>query len=311
LSVLSKKILVVSAAVACLYLLLLLVAWGRFDGADVGQRLTAWLAEKPRCVLHLEETPRLALFPRPAVVLARSTLSGRDGKVAFASFTEARLNLAWGALLGGAPRVTGMVLHGVRADLGGAGVFNGGAANGNVLHLERAVLNIAGSAVDGEGSGSGLGLSDLRWRLQSAPAGQAHSLALGLNGLHGTEKFDLRLAIGALRQVPQGFAAEDVSLVAQWGHDAASFDVALRIPALAGDVATAQAEQAVLSVNHLWPSGRLTLTYSGAARLGVAGAWLAWPAARLEVNLLDGAKGELTHTWNGATRFEAAQARPQ
>lgn len=326
-----KKILVASIAVVAPLLLVLLVAWARFDGADAGQRLVVWTLEKHQRVLHLDGPAYLALFPRPALVLGRGRLSGRGAAMEFAAFDEARLNLAWGMLLGGSPRVTGVVLRGLRADLAGAGIFEGGdsspvpfavetlevagaelrfGADAPVLHLERVQARLANGALDAEGRGTGLGLSDLASRLQSAPLGQGRNLALGVTGLHGAEKFDLRLAVGALRTAPQGLAAEDLNLVAQLSHGDDSFDVALRVPLLAGSLRTAQADKAVLSVNQIWKDGRLTRTYGGAASLSLAGGWIDWPAARLEVNLLEAGRKELFNTWHGATRFDATSARP-
>lgn len=328
-----KKILVPLAAVAALCLLALFAAWARFDGAGFGRGLADWAQEKEQRVLRLESVPYLALFPRPAVVLGRGTLSGRGGTAEFAAFDEARLNLSWDSLLGGpAPRITGAVLRGLRADAAAAGTFGGlegaplrfeggeivleraelrfGAAAGGALHLDRASVRIGGGAVDAEGHGAGLGLSDLALRLESAPAGEARNLALVLTGRHGAEKFDLRLAAGALRRQPEGFAAEDVNLVVQLARGDEGFDVALRAPALAGGLEAARAEQAVLAANHAWKNGRLTLNYGGAARLGLTGGWLEWPAARFEVNLFEAGRGELSSVWNGATRFEAASARP-
>lgn len=328
-----KKILVASVAVAAPLLLMLLVAQVRFDGAEAGRRLVDWTRETQQRVLRLDGGAHLALFPRPALVLERGTLSGHRGAEAFAAFDEARLNLDWGFLLGGPPQVTGIVLRGLRADLAGAGTFDGTAksgplpfavgtigveradlqfgAAGPVLHVERAQARLVDGALDVEGSGAGWGLSDLAVRLQSAPAGEARNLALGVTGLHGREKFDLRLAVGALRQGAQGFAAEEINLVAQLSRDNESFDVALRVPELAGGLESAQAGKATLSVNQIWKNGRLTLTYSGAASLGLTGAWLDWPAARLEVNLLEGGQKELFNTWQGATRFEVASARAE
>ncbi len=329
----SKKILALLAAVAALCLLALLVAWMRFDGAGFGRSLAAWAQEKEQRVLRLEGVPYLALFPRPAVVLGRGALSGRGGAAEFAAFDEARLNLSWVSLLGGAaPRMTGAVLRGLRADVAAAGTFGGlegaplqfeageisleraelrfGAAAGEPLHLDQASVRIDGGAVDAEGRGAGLGLSDLALRLESAPAGKARNLALVLTGRRGAEKFDLRLAVGTLRRQPEGFAAEDINLVVQLARGDDGFDVALRMPALAGGLETARAERAALAANHAWKNGRLTLNYGGAASLGLAGGWLEWPDARLEVNLYEAGKGELSSKWNGATRFEAASARP-
>ncbi len=326
---LPKRILTLSAAVAALFLLASLAVWARFDSADFGRRIVAWTQEKEQRELRLDGGVRLALFPRPALVLERGVLSGRGGAVEFAAFDQARLNLAWSALLGGPLRVTSVALRGLRAEVAAAGSFAGGAesdplqfaigelrleradlrfgpADDSQLHLDRALARFDGGALDIEGSGAGLGLRELELRVQSAPAGNARNLALALNGLRGAEKFDLRLTAGALRSQPEGYGAEDVNLVLQLVRGDDSFDVALRITALAGSLETANAQKAVLAVNRGWKNGRLTLTYNGAASLGLAGNWLEWPAVRLEVNLLEAGKSELSRVWNGTTRFEAA-----
>lgn len=331
--VLPKKALSLIAAVVVLAAAALFVIQARFDGAEVERSLARLAEENGQRSLRLEGGARLALFPRPAVVLERGTLSGPGGAMAFAAFDEARLNLAWGGLLGGPQRVTGVVLRGLRAEVAAAGAFAGAVEGGtllldineislenavlrfgptddSLLHLDRALVRFDGGAIDVEGSGTGLGLRDLALRVQSAPAGNARNLAFVINGLHGAEKFDLRLTAGALRRQPEGYAAEDVNLVMQLSSGDDGFDVALRMPALDGGLETARAEKAVLAVNHAWKNGRLTLNYSGAASLGLAGGWVEWPDARLEVNLYEAGKGELTSKWNGATRFEAAAARP-
>jgi hypothetical protein len=328
-----KKIFSMIAAAVALVVVLLSVILSRFDAAEVERSLARLAEENDQRVLRLEGGARLALFPRPAVVLERGTLSGPGGAMAFAAFDEARLNLAWSGLLGGPQRVTGVVLRGLRAEVAAAGAIAGtlesgplhfeigevalesadlrfGPADDNLLHLDRAVVRFDGAAVDAEGSGAGLGLKDLALRVQSAPAGNARNLAFVINGLYGAEKFDLRLTAGALRRQPEGFNAEDVNLVMQLWRDDDGFDVALRTPSLAGGLETARAEQAVLAVTHAWKNGRLTLNYGGAASLGLAGGWLEWPDVRLEVNLYEAGKGELTSRWGGATRFEAATARP-
>jgi len=331
--VLPKKVLSLIAAVVVLAAAALFVIQARFDGAEVERSLARLAEENGQRSLRLEGGARLALFPRPAVVLERGTLSGPGGAMAFAAFDEVRLNLAWGGLLGGPQRVTGIVLRGLRAEVAAAGSFPGAVENGpllfdvnevslesadlrfgpaddGLLHLDRARVHFDGDAVDVEGSGAGLGLRDLALRMQSAPAGNVRNLAFVINGLYGAEKFDLRLTAGALRRQPEGFNAEDVNLVMQLSSGDDGFDVALRIPTLAGGLETARAEQAVLAVTHAWKNGRLTLNYGGAASLGLAGGWLEWPDVRLEVNLYEAGKGELSSKWNGATRFEVASARP-
>lgn len=331
--VLPKKALYPVAAVAALLAVVLSIVMARFDGAEVERSLARLAEENGQRVLRLEGGARLALFPRPAVVLERGTLSGPGGATAFAAFDEARLNLAWGGLLGGRQRVTGVVLRGLRAEVAAAGAIADvlesgplsfeigdvsleradlrfGPADDGLLHLDRGLLRFAGGAVDVEGSGAGLGLRDLALRVQSAPAGNARNLALVINGLYGAEKFDLRVTAGVLRRQPEGFAAEDVNLVMQLTRGDDGFDVALRTPSLAGGLETARAGKAVLAVTHAWKNGRLTLNYGGAASLGLAGGWLEWPEARLDVNLYEAGKGELTSGWNGATRFEAEAARP-
>jgi len=331
---LPKRILLLFAVVALLVVATFSFIQSRFDSGGFERGLVRLAQENGRRDLRLDGGARLALFPRPAVVLARGSLSGPGGALAFASFDEARLNLAWGSLLGGGPlRVTGVVLRGLRAEVAAAGSFGVaegdgplhfeigelsleradlrfGPADDSLLHLERALVRFDGNAVDIQGNGSGLGLANLAVSLQSAPTENARNLALVLNGLYGTEKFDLRLTAGALRRQPEGFQAEDINLVVQLAHDDDGFDVALRMPALAGGLETARADKATLAVNHSWKNGRLTLAYGGAASLGLAGGRLDWSNARFEVNLLEAGKGELSRVWNGATRFEAAAARP-
>lgn len=329
----AKKILIPIVAVAVLAAAALFAIQARFDGAEIERGLAHLAKENGGRILRFEGGARLSLFPRPAVVLERGTLSGPGGAAAFAAFDEVRLNLAWSGLLGGPQRVTGVVLRGLRAEVDVAGSFaipsesipqlsdireialeradlRFGPGDDRLLRLDRALLHFDGGAVDMEGSGAGLGLRDLALRLQSAPAGDAHNLAFVINGLHGAEKFDLRVTAGALRRQPEGFAAEDINLVMQLTRGDDGFDVALRAPSLAGGLEAARAEKAVLAVNHSWKNGRLTLNYGGAASLGLAGGWLEWPEARLDVNLYEAGKGELSSGWNGATRFEAATARP-
>lgn len=133
-------------------------------------------------------------------------------------------------------------------------------------HQDRYRIRIDNGEVDAEGHGGAPGLSDLALRLQSAQTGDSRNLVLRVNGLHGTEKFDLRLAVGTLRLAPQGVSADGINLVAQ-------------------------------------------LTY-GDDNSDVAGGWIDLPPDRLEVNLLETGQGEVLSTWNGATHFEAASARP-
>lgn len=331
---LPKKILPLFAAAALLVVATFSLIQSRFDSDGFERSLVRLAQENGRRDLRLDGGTRLALFPRPAVVLERGSLSGPGGTLAFASFDEARFNLAWGSLLGGAPlRVTGIALRGLRAEVAAAGTFDVvegdgplhfeigeisleradlrfGPAEDSLLHLERALVRFDGNAVDIQGNGIGLGLTNLGVSLQSAPTENARKLALVINGLYGMEKFDLRLTAGALRRQPEGFNAEDINLVVQLAHEDDGFDVALRIPALSGGLETARAEKATLAVNHAWKNGRLTLTYGGAASLGLAGGRLDWPNARFEVNLLEAGKGELSRVWDGTTRFEAAAARP-
>lgn len=329
----AKKILIPIVAVAVLAAAALLAIQARFDGTEIERGLARLAKENGGRILRFEGGARLSLFPRPAVVLERGTLSGPGGTMAFAAFDQVRLNLAWSSLLGGHRRVTGAVVRGLHAEVPAAGIFAAtgesgplsfeigeigleraelrfGASDDSLLRLDRAVLRFAGGEADIEGSGAGLGLRDLALRMQSAPAGNGRNLALVINGLHGAEKFDLRVTAGTLRWQPEGFDAEDVNLVMQLTRGDDGFDVALRAPSLAGGLEAARAGKAVLAVNHSWKNGRLTLNYGGAASLGLAGGWLEWPEARLDVNLYEAGKGELTSAWNGATRFEAAAARP-
>lgn len=330
--VLPKNALFLIVAAVVLSGAALAIIQSRFDAASVEQSLVRLAQENGQLTLRLDGGVRLAVLPRPALVLARGTLSGSGGVTPFATFDEARLNLPWRFLTGGPLRVTGAELRGLSADVAASGSFDVrsesgpvqfgitevhleqaalrfGAGDGKVLKLERAVARIEGDALDMEGTGSGLGLSDLAVRMQSAPQGSARDLALAINGMHGTERFNLRLTVGKWQRQFDSYMLQDLNLVAQFANGDDGYDVALRVPALAGGAQAAQAEKATLAATQSWKHGRLTLTYGGAARINLADGWLEWPAAKLEVNLLEGGRSELSNVWNGATRFDATKTR--
>jgi len=283
---LPKKILSVLAVVA---LLAAAIGVSRFDAEAYGRRFVELAQEQAQLTLRPQGAAHLRIFPYPAVVLGRGMLSGRGES---ATFDELRLNLGWWPLLSGKAALPGMVVRGL--DVAG------------LLHLDEVQVRFDGNAVDIEGNGTGLGLANLSVSLQSAPQGDTRNLALAVRGQRGAEQFDLRLVADRLQLAQDRYAAEKVTLVAQFVRDGDSLDAVLSLPKVAGGYRAAQADGAALAVTHAWNNARLTAKYHGAATLDLAAGWLAWPAARLAVELHEPGKAAVETNWHGATRYTAA-----
>lgn len=284
---LPKKILFLSAALA---LLIAAIGVQRFDADAYARRFVALAQEQAQLDVRLQDAARLQLFPRPAVVLGRGSLSGHGVS---AAFDELRLNLAWWPLPSGANEATpGLLVRGLDAAGG--------------LHFDEVQARFDGNGVDVEGNGHGLGLANLSVSLQSAPQGAARNLALAVRGERGAERFDLRLVAERVQLAQERYAAENVILVAQFVRDDNSLDAVLKLPKVAGGYRAAPADQAALSVTHAWKNARLTAGYSGAASLDLIGGELAWPAAKLAVELHQAGQATVETAWHGATRYTVA-----
>lgn len=325
-----KKVFALLTALVLLGAGSLAIAWYHLDAEALTRRLVRHAQEKAGLQLHLETVPRLALFPRPAVMLGRGALRGGDGAELLA-FDGLAFDFSWLPLPGGGmPRITGVEVDGLRGSAAGLFALSALAQSDavrldledirlrraelrlasrgglpHVLRLDEARARIEKGAVDWRGNGSGLGISGLAFTLQSKLRGETRDLALAVKGMRDTEKFDLRLVADALRMTADAFSAENAIIAATFTQDETGRDIALEIPVLSGPYGGAQAEASTLAVTHAWKDGRLTLTYSGAARLDIAAGQMAWPATDLAVSLYLRGAGEREGRWSGASRFDA------
>jgi hypothetical protein len=326
----AKRILFLLAAIILLGALSLAFAWSRLDVEALARDVARHVQEKTGLQLQLDAPTRVALLPRPSVTLGRGALRGNDG-AQLLTFEALGVDFSWLPLPGfGSPRITGIEADGLRGDAAGLFALSALAQNAAVrldlddirlrraelhfasragqphaLHLDEARARIAGGAIDWRGSGSGLGIDGLAFTLQSTPRGAARDLALAVKGMHGTEKFDLRLVADALQLTPDSFSLSNATLAATFTQDEAGRDVAVEIPLLRGPYGAAQAEGGTLAVTHAWKGGRLTLTYSGAASLDIATGQMAWPMTDLLVSLYVRGAEEREGRWSGASRFDA------